>query len=139
VNQRETLSKGLFTWLVTRHLETAYLEVFLPSNPNTAEEHWGMNFVYLDPTDNGANQKSSNTYSYKETNIKMLKEIAAQLKTLPEGSMYRIVFSLKDGAPEVEGWQSTELRSVTDLEKRDLGNIIGSPKIGAGMFVQGRF
>jgi hypothetical protein len=139
VNLRETLTRGLFVWLTGRYLETAFMEVYLPSNTTQAEERWGMNFIYLDPTDGNIEGDSTNSKSFQKAADHLLKEIADQLAILPDGAVYRIVFTLKDGAPAVEGWSSTQLRDVSHLQHRDIGRTIDSKKIGVDMFIEGSF
>ncbi|MCK4240915.1 MAG: hypothetical protein KAX30_04775 [Candidatus Atribacteria bacterium] len=44
LSRKETLSDGLFTWITTRHLKTAVLEICHPNNSNTALERWDLIF-----------------------------------------------------------------------------------------------
>ena len=120
----ETISRGLQTWLTTRHLRRAVLEVYDPQT-DMAVERWDMVFDY-DSSGTGGPQ------SFR-TEMDKLREFASRLRSLPPGCRYRVVVQLDEGALPVRGWVPTTLRSVDHLRSHNLGGFIDTAKIKVGM------
>jgi len=43
------------------------------------------------------------------------------------------VVTLADGAADVPGWTPTTLRDISHLQRNNIGQVIGSPRIGVSM------
>lgn len=142
LKKREIISNGLFTWLLTRHLRRAILEVY-EENSSQATERWDMIFKYANPNEDVHSQEEVDnvwdTY---------LAEVTAFMKTLgslPSGVVYRIVVELADDVdgsppPDVDGWGQTSLRDVGHLRNKEMGEdvIKAGGKIRVGMEFWGR-
>jgi len=142
LSQREVLNKGVFTWLLTRHLKRAILEVYQEGSSEAAER-WDMIFTYADPNEEVRSEEEVD--SIWETYLDEITPFMTRLSALPPGSVYRVVVDLHDEVagqppPEVEGWSSTTLRNANDLQKHDFGQIIsGGGKIDVAMELLGHW
>lgn len=120
----EKIMRGIQTWVSTRDLKKGILEVFY-SRTNKVVDRWDMSFNYdID----GVGEP--NRY---RTEMKKLKDFASKLGKLKPGCKYRIVVELEEGAPSVEGWAPTSLRSTSHLKKSLLGGFIETAKINVEM------
>jgi hypothetical protein len=120
----EVISKGYRTWLTTRHLKKAILEIYDPRT-DKAVERWDLCFDY----------DSSGTGDPREFRTEMgkLKDFVSKLRKLPPGCEYHIIVELGDGAPLVQGWEPCSLRSIDHLKKKLFGNHIDTAKIKVAM------
>ncbi|MFJ3233912.1 hypothetical protein [Streptomyces sp. NPDC086787] len=116
------VENGLRTWLTMRKLEAAYLEIFDPST-DTVRCRADLNLVY-----------SSDSEERHHTDIDRVKAATRSLGSYP-GCSYRVVVSLADGAPDVQGWQSTTLGSVQHLSRQDVGDVIDTAAMQTRMFM----
>lgn len=116
-----TIEKGLRAWLAMRKLEAAYLEVFDPMT-QVVRCRTDLNIVY-----------TSETNERHRTDINRVKTATSSLGRYP-GCKYRVVVSLADGAPDVEGWDTTTLGSVDHLAQRDVGDVIDTVAVRSRMF-----
>ncbi|WP_405997736.1 hypothetical protein [Streptomyces sp. NBC_00829] len=116
------VEKGLRTWLAMRKLEAAYLEIFDVAS-NTVRCRTDLNIVYVAEIDEKF-----------RTDIDRVKAVTGSLGSYP-GCSYRVVVSLADGAPDVQGWHTTMLGNVEHLARRDVGDVIDTAAIQTRMFV----
>ncbi|WP_406166922.1 hypothetical protein [Streptomyces sp. NBC_00996] len=115
------IEKGLRAWLAMRKLKAAYLEVFDPVT-HVVRCRTDLNIVY-----------TSETNERYRTDIDRVKTETKSLGRYP-GCKYRVVVSLADGAPDVEGWDTTTLGSVDHLTQRDVGDVIDTAAVQSRMF-----
>ncbi|MCK4240918.1 MAG: hypothetical protein KAX30_04790 [Candidatus Atribacteria bacterium] len=134
-SQKEVITNGLFTWITTRYLKAAFLELYGPGE-NKAVERWDLGFRYEEPTAD-IDPENSTERQFK-TYIEKIYEIQAKLNALPEGTEYRVVVNLEQGAPAVEGWQPTTLKDISHLEKHNIGEMIDTGLINVGMEYWGK-
>ena len=120
----DLISRGYHTWITTRHLKRSMIEIYDPQTDN-AVERWDLCFDY-DTSGTGDPRQF-------KTEMDKLKAFASKLRKLPPGCTYRIVVELEEGAPQVQGWEYTTLRSVDHLKKNALGGHIDTAKIKVGM------
>lgn len=127
LRDKETLNKGLFTWLTTHHLNKAILEVF-ETGKSEAAERWDLIFTYKDPTQEDISGAEDANKVWK-TYLDEVSAFMKRLNALPSGTTYRVVVSLNSDVegqspPEVPGWSSTTLKDVTHLNNMKFGEPI---------------
>jgi hypothetical protein len=137
-SQKGVITNGLFTWITTRHLKAAFLEIYHPNDLNKAIERWDLGFVYEEPRENDSKFYEDKTSNQFKTYIEKISEVTAKLDSLPKGTEYRVVVNLEPGAPVVEGWQPTTLKDISHLEKLHIGEMIDVGLINVGMEYWGR-
>lgn len=144
LQQKEILNNGLFTWLTTRHLKKAILEIYEPSS-SEAVERWDMEFVYADPRVEDLNSEDSVDEAWK-TYLDEMTAFMARMNALPPGTEYRVVVDLEDEVdgnppPSVAGWSSTTLRNTDNLQLQKFGEKIirAGNLIDVTMDVRGRW
>ena len=140
LQNKDILVNGLFTWLLTRHLKKAILEVY-QSSSSEATERWDLIFKYANPSEDVSSEDEVD--SVWQTYLAEVTDFAKKLNALPSGSLYRVVVDLADEVegqppPDVEGWSRTTLRSTNNLQKREFGEDIikAGGKIHVGLPVQ---
>ncbi|MFE0514081.1 hypothetical protein [Streptomyces sp. NPDC058964] len=116
------VENGLRTWLSMRKLEAAYLEIFDPKS-STVRCRADLNIVYASEGD-----------ERHRTDIDRVKSVTSSLGSYA-GCSYRVIVSLADGAPDVQGWQTTTLGSVQHLARRDVGDVIDTAAVQTRMFM----
>ena len=136
LQQKEVINNGLYTWITTRHLKAAFLEIYHPEDQNKAVERWDFGFRYEEPKAD-IDPENSTERQFK-TYIEKIYEIQQRLDALPEGTEYRVVVNLEPGAPAVEGWQPTTLKDISQLERYHIGEMIDTGLINVGMEYWGR-
>jgi len=117
----EILVSGFRTWLTSRWLKGAILEVWEPTS-NQLVERYDLELDYQPPRSGGAERF--------ETRIK---EVAAALSRLPQkhpNREYRVIADLNPGAPMLPGWEETNLRDTSHLQRQEGGNVIDTARIG---------
>ena len=124
LRDKDTLNKGLFTWLTTHHLNKAILEVF-ETGKNEATERWDLIFKYKDPTQEDISGAEDANKVWK-TYLDEVSTFMKRLNALPSGTTYRVVVSLNNDVegqspPEVPGWSSTTLKDVKNLQNKKFG------------------
>lgn len=121
-NNQETVEAGLRTWLTTRHLETAYLEIFDPATGRVATRI-DLNIAY-----SGTGEEAYHT---------AIEEVRAAISQAGKlaGCRYRVVVTTRPGAAPVKGWEPTDLQSVDHLKQHDVGKVIETAANSAGMSV----
>lgn len=138
--QKKIILDGLFTWILLRHLKSAYLEIYQDGLEQN-EERWDLLFNYEDTEAEIGTVKSAEE-SWRIYLVKM-SEIMARLKALPTNSTYRVIVDLVSvngrEPPKVKGWGQAKLKSIEGLEKIIIGDkFIDTGLIGAGMVVWGK-
>lgn len=138
LQQKEVITNGLFTWITTRHLKTAVLEIYHQNDTNKAIERWDLVFMYEEPTDDDGFYEDK-TEKLFETYLDEVSEFMRELAALPEGTEYRIVVDLDEGALAVEGWQPTIFKDISHLQQHHFGDdVIRTGLIDLGMEYWGR-
>ena len=135
--QKEAISNGLFTWITTRHLKAAILEIYHQDNPSMAIERWDLVFRYEEPREDFYEDETGGQF---RTYLDEIYELLGRLEALPEGSEYRLILNLHANAPSVDGWQLTNLKDVSHLEGHHVGerDVIETPLITVGMEYRGK-
>ena len=122
LQDKETINNGLFTWLLTHHLERAVLEMY-QEGATEAVERWDMIFKYADPNKENVTGQEEVDDVWKTYLDEVLEFIMRKLNVLPSGTTYRVVVGLRDeveGFPppfEVSGWSPTTLRKADHLTR----------------------
>ncbi len=137
LQKKEILVNGLFTWLLTRHLKMAVLEVYQGSS-SEATERWDLIFKYANPNEDVSSEDEVD--NVWQTYLAEVTEFAKKLNALPPGAVYRVVVDLEDKVegqppPDVEGWAPTTLRNTNNLQRHEFGEdvIKAGGKIKVGM------
>jgi len=116
LDEREEITKGLFTWLMTHHLHSTVLEVYR-AGLDDAIERWDMVFKYTPSFERPMGQRDIDA-----TWQTIPDEISRLTERLPPDAIYRIVLGLH---PEVEGMPPPAIRGWTPtiLRKNKLAKI----------------
>jgi Bacterial HORMA domain 2 len=122
VENQQIIENGLRTWLTSRHLEVAYLEVY-DGVTGRVQTRIDLQIAF----------RSGGDERY-ETGIDTVKRAVAEAGRFP-GCRYRVVVTTADGAPPVKGWSDTTLGSVDHLSNYDLGEVINTTGVGASMSI----
>jgi hypothetical protein len=120
-DQQPVVERGLRTWLTTRKLDAAYLEVWDPAT-GKARVRVDLNLSYED--------RGKERY---DTDIGMVRKAVTGLG-VHRGCEYRVVVTLLDGAADVDGWNTTDLRNIDHLQQQDVGQVISTSGTRVGMF-----
>lgn len=124
VGQWSVLEAGMSTWVASGDLEELVLEVWDSSSPNGLIGRFDFRIDYsyygsgdgdlwLDPDTVAWAIKKNGSY--------------------PSGCEYRIVADTALGAPHVDGWSKTTLRSTGGLRRHSVGTALGGASMGAGL------
>lgn len=120
-SQWDLLSKGISTWINSKHLEKVVLEIYDPKS-DALITRWDIDVVYT--------WSSSDDGSFW-TDTEQLKYAIKKNGLAPEKASYRLVIQNKSGAPNVVGWSSTTYRSTENMIKQSLGSTIEHNGLGA--------
>ena len=112
VGDWKTLTRGIETWLGSRHLNRVVLEIFNPSNDDLVKR-WDIDVVY-GPSGDGEFW----------TDPEQIKYHIRKAGLAPEDAAYNIVVENSPGHPEVAGWVSTSFRSTQGFVRHVLGTTI---------------
>jgi hypothetical protein len=104
---------GFSTWLASRHLESATLEIYDPSNDRLVTR-WDIDVVYASV---GSGQLWVDTDAVRYAILKAGK--------VPSSCNYTIKVQNKPGRPDVAGWVPCSFRSTDGLVPRSLGSTLG--------------
>lgn len=107
------------TWLDTGHLERVIIEVFNPST-NALIMRWDIDIVYGWSGD-GSFWTDTEQLKYSIRTIGQLD---------PSITAYRIVLTTKSGRPDVDGWETTNLRSKYGFVRHSLGSTVSHNGLG---------
>ena len=121
VGSWQTLERGVATWLGTRHLERLILEIYSPSTDRLVKRFdFDIDYSYH-PNGDGDLWLDADTVAYA----------LVKAGEVPRRCSYRIVADTRLGAPDVNGWSSTTLRSTDHLRRRSVGASVGGGDLGA--------
>ena len=107
-----TLQRGISAWLRTRHLQEVTLEVY-DSGTDALVGRWDFEIYYATCGDG--------TMWVNTEDIRYHIRKAGQWPSLCK---YRIVTTTKPGAPAVDGWSATTLRSTAGFVRQSIGTTI---------------
>lgn len=116
-----TIENGLRTWITMHYLEAAHLEIVETGTQRVRSR-----------IDLGLSYVGNNGEQYV-TDIARVRQALAGTARM-DGCEYRVVVTLKDGAPAVQGWGPTALGSVGHLQRQDVGDVITAPAGSVQMF-----
>jgi len=116
-----TIESGLRTWITMQYLDQAHLEI-IDSRTREVRSRIDLGLSYV-----------GNNEDRYATDISRVRE-ALRGTARMDGCEYRVVVTLKDGAPPVKGWDATTLGSVDHLQRQDVGGVIDAPAGSARMF-----
>lgn len=109
----DTYEEGFATWLSSRHLESATLEIYDPTTDELITR-WDIEVVYAGV---GSGQLWVDTDAVKYAILK-----AGQV---PSRCEYTIKVKNTPGRPDVDGWSPCSFRSTGGLVPYSLGSTIG--------------
>jgi hypothetical protein len=125
MTQWAVLESGVATWLVSGHLQALVLEVFDPSD-RVDDRRGRFDFtidygyygdgdgeLWLDP--------------------RTVRQAILKAGSYPSACDYRFVADTAPGAPWVDGWSDTTLRSTAGMTRRTVGTAIGGGSMGASL------
>lgn len=124
VGQWGVLEAGVDAWVSSRDLEELVLEVWDAKSPSRLIGRFDFTIDYsyygsgdgelwLDPDTVAWAIRKNGSY--------------------PSGCDYRIVADTTPGAPHVDGWSATTLRSTDGLRRHSVGTALGGGSLGAGL------
>ena len=109
---------GVRTWLESKHLKQAVLEVANASGSLVTRCDFSIDYGY----------SSGEGSMWVDTDA--IKYSIAKLGVLPSSCTYRVILSVGTGAPHVNGWSDCEFLSTAGFVKQSLGTTIGTNSIG---------
>ncbi|GAA1739038.1 hypothetical protein GCM10009681_07300 [Luedemannella helvata] len=124
VEIQQTIENGLRTWITMQYLEAAHLEI-VERGTQVVRSRIDLGLSYVQ-------NPSDDRYS---TDIDRVRGALAGTPKM-FGCEYRVVVTLKDGAPDVSGWGPTSLGSVDHLQRQDVGEVVNT---GGGRLQMYRF
>jgi hypothetical protein len=110
---------GVKTWLETKHLKEAVLEITNPSGSLVSRCDFIIDYSYS--TGDGTMWVDADAIKYS----------LIKLGVKPNECSYAVKLNLVQGAPDVAGWKDCEFLSTTGFVKQNLGTTIGTNHIGA--------
>ena len=117
-----TYELALQTWIRTGHLEKVILEIFDPVSSSLVGR-WDITVSY--EWSGGDGSFSVDSYAIRYAIQKAGK--------VPSQCDYRIVATTKPGRPDVPGWSSTTLRSLSGFVEQQIGTTINASGLGGGI------
>jgi len=109
IRDRDLLEDGLSTWLREQTLESLHVEV-VSRRGEKALEIWTTVLEYRAEPD----------LQVRKPPVDQLATLCKKLRSLPSGTRYRILVSLRPGATEVPGWVDAEFRPFTQAREETL-------------------
>jgi len=109
---------GVRTWLESKHLKQAVLEVANASGSLVTRCDFSIDYSYS--SGEGSMWVDTDAIKYSIT----------KLGVLPSSCTYRVILSVAPGAPHVDGWSDCEFLSTAGFVKQSLGTTIGTNSIG---------
>lgn len=116
-NDYAVLERGITSWLNSKHLEEAVLEV---KNSAGLVTRFDFTIDYSYSTGDGD----------MWIDVDAIKFSIVKQGIKPNECSYNIKVSLKSGAPDVSGWSSCDFLSTAGYVKQSLGTTIGTNAIG---------
>lgn len=122
MNDRETLTRGITTWLHSGHLTDVVVEFYKPG-ASSAEARWDFPVGY---TGSGVDDDMWIDKNY-------LRQLIAKAKRPSADCGYRVVLRTIPGRADVSGFSSCELLSTGALVARQAGTAIATGHLTAGV------
>lgn len=123
VGQWSVLEAGVAAWVNSRHLEELVLEVWDTTSPNRLIGRFDFTIDYSYYGGDGELWLDPDTVAWA----------IRKNGSYPSGCDYRIVADTAPGAPHVDGWSDTTLRSTDGLRRHSVGTALGGGSMGAGL------
>ena len=120
MQDRETLARGIRTWLHSGHLTNVIVEFFRPG-VSLANARWEFPVGY-DGSGVGDDMWRDKNY---------LRQLIAKAKRPSTDSHYRVVLCTSPGAPVVDGFSDCTLLSTGQLSARSAGTVIATVHLTA--------
>ncbi len=119
------IEQAIDTWLKSRHLTAVVLEVWdttRTGHPLVGRFDFDIDYGYYADGDGELWMDTS-----------YVNGVIRKNGSFPRNCTYRVVCSVSSGAPDIQGWGNTELRSTSGLRRHSIGTTIGGGGIGAGL------
>lgn len=113
-----TYDVGVRTWLESKHLKQAVLEVASSSGSLVTRCDFTIDYGY----------SSGEGSMWVDTDA--IKFAIKKLGVIPSTCTYRVILSVSAGAPHVDGWSDCNFLSTDGFVKQNLGTTIGTNSIG---------
>jgi hypothetical protein len=119
VGNWESSRRAMAVWMESGHLNKVILEIFDPAS-DALVVRWDMDIVYTYSGDGGF-----------YTDSDQLRYHIRKAGLAPSQAQYRMLLKHDPGAPEVEGWSTTTMRSTDGFTRQSLGSTIDHGGLGA--------
>jgi|SRR5579863_2882927 Bacterial HORMA domain 2 len=116
-----TIERGIKAWLETGHLKSVVVEFYKPGS-STASARWDFPTGY---TGSGVDDDMWRDKAY-------LRQLIAKSARPSLNCSYRILLSVKIGAPDVSGFADSTFLSTGNLAARQAGTVIATRHMTAG-------
>lgn len=110
---------ALETWLKSKHLEKAVLEIYNPKDDSLIVK-WDIEIAYGTTGDGSF-----------WTDTDQLKYHIKKSGVAPQDARYDLILHTKPGRPDVAGWESCSARDTTNMVKQSLGTTVEHNGLGA--------
>ena len=110
---------GFKTWLASGHLELVIIEVYHPHQPGVSVGRWDLKIEYGTAEDGFWFDPDDIYYEIRKQGA------------WPADCEYSVIIRTKPGKPPVDGWTTTNLRSIDGMVYQSIGTMIGSNGIRA--------
>jgi hypothetical protein len=120
VGDWEVLLRGISTWIESKHLEAVKLEIYDPKT-DALITRWDVAISY-------SWDISAGTFW---TDTEQLKYAIRKAGLMPSQASYRVLATNSKGRPDVDGWNSCNLRSTDGMVQQGLGTTIEHNGLGA--------
>lgn len=122
MQDRDTIARGMRTWLFSGHLTNVIVEFFRPG-ASAADARWEFPVGY---SGSGVDDDMWLDKNY-------LRQLIAKAKRPALDCSYRVVLCTSAGAANVDGFSDCTLRSTGQLVSRSAGTVIATGHITAGV------
>src|SRR5262245_56433582 len=122
MQDRDTLARGMRTWLGSGHLTNVIVEFFRPG-ATAADARWEFPVSY---SGSGVDDDMWLDKNY-------LRQLIAKAKRPTSDCHYRVVLRTNPGAAHVDGFSSCSLLSTGSLVARQAGTAIATGHLTAGV------
>lgn len=118
----QEIQNGVRTWLDSGHLKSVIVEFFRPGS-TVASARWEFPVLY---TGSGVEDDMWLDKNY-------LRQLVAKAARPPSDCSYRIILSVRNGAPSVDGFGPCSLLSTGNLSARQAGMVIATGHLTASV------
>lgn len=119
VNDWNTYERGINTWLQSKHLKEAFLEVTSSTGSFVTRCDFTIDYSY------------GNGDGTMWVDPQAVKNAIAKFGAIPSTCNYQVKLTVAPGAADVQGWSNTTLLSTAGFVKQSIGTTIGTNSIGA--------